>query len=356
MPLSESENTIRVQRDALHSFAVEAFRRYGVPDEDAVIAADVLLESDLRGIESHGVPRLEQFYLTRLKDGRINPTPQIKVLQESPSTALVDADGGLGMVTGYRSMLIAIEKARSSGTGFVSVTHGRHFGIAGYYSSMALEENMIGIAMCNTSAIMVPTFGRDAKIGTNALSVAAPSADGKHFILDMATSTVSAGKFEVAARKGLEVPIGWGGDVEGVPTTDPRAARDARHYSPLGGVPEMSSHKGYGLGVVVDILCGVLSGVGPSAMLTSGGDVGHFFGAIKVDGFRNPAEFKAMMTDMMNDLRSARPADGYERVYVAGDLEHQAKEERLKLGIPLYPDVVESIRRVSSELGLRSPV
>ncbi|MSQ14380.1 MAG: Ldh family oxidoreductase [Dehalococcoidia bacterium] len=356
MPSVESEMIIRVPRDALHSFAVNAFCYYGVPDDDARIAADVLLESDLRGIESHGVPRLEQFYLARLRDGRINPTPQIKVLHESPSTALVDADGGLGMVTGFRSMKIAIEKAKVSGTGFVSVTNARHFGIAGYYSSMALEEDMIGIAMCNTSAIMVPTFGRDAKVGTNAFSVAAPSADGRHFILDMATSTVSAGKFEVAARKGQPVPIGWAGDADGVPTTDPSAARDARHYSPLGGAPEMSSHKGYGLGVVVDILCGILSGVGPSAALVSGSGVGHFFGAIRVDGFRDPAEFRAMMTEMMNDLRSTRPADGYERVYVAGDREHQAKEERLRLGIPLYPDVVESIRRVSLELGIESPV
>ncbi len=338
--------------EALRTFCRACFVKVGVPDEDAAIATDVLLESDLRGIESHGVPRFESFYINGIKAGRINAKPNIQVVHEAPATALVDGDKGLGMVVGYRSMEIAIRKAEATGAGFVAVRNSRHFGIAGYYATMAMEREMIGWAMTNASSIVLPAGGAEARLGTNPIAVAAPSADGRHFILDMATSTVSAGKFEVAARKGQPVPPGWGADPEGAPTTDPAAAREARHYSPLGGTLEMSSYKGYGLAALVDLLCGILSGAGPFATLPAGSPVGHFFGALNIAGFRPPEQFQTMLAGMGTALRKTPTAAGAPPVHLPGDRQLANKADRLKNGIPLYPDTVESLERVSRDLGV----
>lgn len=338
--------------DTLRTFCHSCLVKVGVPEEDARIATDVLLESDLRGIESHGVPRFESFYINGIRAGRINPKPDIKIVHEAPATGLVDGDQGLGMVVGYRAMEIAIHKARDAGAGFVAVRNSRHFGIAGYYATMAMEHDMIGWGMTNSSAIVLPAGGAEARLGTNPIAVAAPSADGRHFILDMATSTVSAGKFEVAARKGVRVPPGWGADPEGAPTNDPAVAREARHYSPLGGSLEMSSYKGYGLASLVDLLCGVLSGGGAFANLPSGSPVGHFFGALNIAGFRPPDEFKSMLADMGTALRATPTASEAPPVHVPGDRQLANKAARLKNGIPLYPDTIESLKRLSQDLNI----
>lgn len=343
---------LHVPLDTLRTFCQSCFEKVGVPEPDAAIATDVLLESDLRGIESHGVPRFESFYINGIRGGRINPVPDIKVVHEAPATALVDGDTGLGMVVGYRAMEIAIRKAGEAGAGFVAVRNSRHFGIAGYYATMAMERDMIGWSMTNASSIVLPAGGAEARLGTNPIAVAAPSADGRHFILDMATSTVSAGKFEVAARKGQRVPPGWGADPEGAPTDDPKIAREARHYSPLGGTLEMSSYKGYGLAALVDLLCGVLSGAGPFATLPSGSPVGHFFGALNIAGFRPPEDFKAMLAGMGAALRKTPTAPGAPQVHVPGDKQLANKAGRLEHGIPLYPDTLESLQRLSRDLAV----
>ncbi|MBI4496967.1 MAG: Ldh family oxidoreductase [Chloroflexi bacterium] len=348
----QTATMVYASADALREFAAQALMRLDVPEEDARIAADILLESDLRGIDSHGITRFEQFYVTGIQEGRISPRPTIQTMSEAAATALVDGGGGLGMVVGYRAMQIAIDKAETAGAGFVTVCNSRHFGIAGYYATMALDRNMIGLAMTNSGPSVVPTFGNEARLGTNPIALAAPVGRGTPFVLDMATSTVAAGKFEVAARKGLPVPPGWAGDEQGTPTTDPRLARNGRHYSPLGGSPEMSSYKGYGLGVMVDILCGVLSGAGSSRQLQQRGFVGHFFGALNIETFRPLADFTAMMDDMHDDLRNTPPAAAGQRVLVPGDREFATKAERLAKGIPLYPDTVESLRRLSQSLGV----
>jgi LDH2 family malate/lactate/ureidoglycolate dehydrogenase len=340
------------QAAALKTFCRDALIKLGVPEADATIAADIVLESDLRGIESHGLPRFEAFYINEIQEGRIEPRPHIDVVSEAPSVALIDGGHGLGMVVGHRAMSLAIAKAKATGAGFVTVRNSRHFGIAGYYATMAMEQAMIGLSMTNASPLMPPTYGTEARLGTNPIALAAPAADGRPFVLDMATTTVAAGKFEVALRKGVKVPKGWGGDEQGVPTDDPKAARYGRHYSPLGGTPEMASHKGYGLSSMVEVLCGVLSGSETAPVTKAWSDIGHFFGALNIASFRPVAEFERSMAEMNQALRDTPRVAGADRVYVPGDKEQEAKARHLEGGIPLYPEVADSLRRVSRNLGV----
>ncbi len=335
---------------ALRDFCAECFTRTGVPQEDAAIATDILLESDLRGIESHGVPRFEEFYIKGLQAGRINPRPNIRVVHEARSTATIDGDGGLGMVVGYRSMELAIKKAAETGAGFVATRNSRHFGIAGYYATMAMQHDMIGWCMTNASTQVLPANAREPKLGTNPIAVAAPSADGRPFILDMATSTVAGGKLEIAIRKGTAIPPEWAHDEHNQPTTDPLVARRGRHMTPLGGSIEMSSYKGYGLAAMVDMLCGVLSGGGPGSSIPRLSSVGHFFGALDIAGFQPPEQFKALLAEMGDALRDTPPVPGATSVRVPGDHQIACRADRLANGIPLYPDVVASLRRLSDDL------
>ncbi len=346
----QAQAKVRANVEALREFTQGCLQKVGVSREDSLIAADVLLESDLRGIESHGIVRLKDHYIDRIRSGDTKAAPDIRVVHEAPATALMDGDAGLGLVVGYRAMELAIRKAGETGAGFVSVTNSRHFGIAGYYPTMALPHDMIGIAMTNAAPLVLPTFGSKPMVGTNPISVAAPTSTGAPFILDMATSVVAAGKFETAMRDGVSVPEGWALDSEGRPTTDPKVARTSRRLLPLGSQPEASSYKGYGLAIVVDILCGVLSGIGASPAL--GANFGHFFGALRIDAFRPADQFKTMMDEMAADLRATPTLPGYERVLVPGDREAQAKEERLKEGIPLHPPVAESLLALGRELGV----
>ena len=345
---NDKQELVRADVELLRGFVIECFQRVGVSPEDSSIAAEVLLESDLRSIESHGVARLSEFYIGRIRNGTTNPAPKVRVVHEAPATALMDGDGGLGIVVGHRAMELAIQKGKQAGAGFVAVTNSRHYGIAGYYSSMALAHDMIGISMTNAGPRVLPTFGSQPMVGTNPISMAAPTKSGTPFVLDMATSVVAVGKFENAERADTPIPQGWALDTEGQPTTDPVVAKSSRRALPLGSEPEMSSYKGYGLGVMVDILCGVLSGIGASPMLRNNN--GHFFGALRIDAFRPANQFKEMMDEMCAGLRATPVLPGYERVLVPGDLEFQAREERLKSGIPLHPSVVESLLKLGREL------
>lgn len=351
-PQMEKQEPQQVRADVrlLRGFVIECFRRVAVSQEASVIAAEVLLESDLRGIESHGVARLGEFYIGRIRDGDTNPAPKVRVVHQAPATALIDGDGGMGIVVGHQAMELAIQKGNRTGAGFVAVTNSRHYGIAGYYSSMALARDMIGISMTNAPPRVLPTFGSEPMVGTNPISIAAPTKSGPPFVLDMATSVVAAGKFENAERAGTSIPQGWALDTEGQPTTDPVVAKSSRRSLPLGSEANMSSHKGYGLAVMVDILCGVLSGIGPSPMLRN--NAGHFFGALRIDAFRPADQFKEMMDEMCIALRATPVLPGYDRVLVPGDPEFQTREERLKSGIPLHPSVVESLRQLGLELNV----
>jgi LDH2 family malate/lactate/ureidoglycolate dehydrogenase len=286
-----------------------------------------------------------------LREGSMTANPKMGVVSESSSSALIDGDRGIGMVIGRRAMDLAIQKARESGIGMVAARNSRHFGMSAYYSMQALPHDMIGIAMTNASRLVVPTFGREARFGTNPMSYAVPAGDELPFVLDMATTTAAAGKLELALRREHPIPVGWALDEKAQATTDPRVAQKARRLLPLGGSRESGSHKGYGLAVLVEILCGVLSGT-VTALNQNQDPRGHFFGAIRIDSFRPVHEFKQDMDRLIRELKATPPTEGEERVYVAGEIEFATEKERRLNGIPLMDSVLKGLRDVGEQLGV----
>jgi L-2-hydroxycarboxylate dehydrogenase (NAD+) len=350
---TDATGMTRVNHEKLIRFVSRSFEKLGVPATDAEIAANVLVASDLRGVDTHGVIRFNPhaWYVKWLRDGAMTAKPNIRVVTENASTALLDADNGMGFVAGHRAMELAIKKAKESGVGIITVRNSRHYGMSAYYSMLALPHDMIGIAMTNASRQVVPTFGRDARFGTNPISFAVPAKDEKPFVLDMATTTAAAGKLELAIRLGKPVPTGWALNEKAEPTTDPKVAQQARRLLPLGGSRESGSHKGYGLGILVEILCGVLTGT-VTALNANQEPRGHFFGAINPAAFRPAAEFKADMDRLIRELKSTPPVEGESRVYVAGEIEFETAEERAERGIPLHDSVLKGLRAVSEQVGV----
>jgi LDH2 family malate/lactate/ureidoglycolate dehydrogenase len=351
--VTDSTGMTRVNHEKLIRFVHRSFVQLGVPPTDAEIAANVLVASDLRGVDTHGVIRFNPhaWYVKWLSEGTMKAKPNIRIVSENASTALLDADNGMGMVAGHRAMEIAIKKAKESGVGIVNVRNSRHYGMSAYYAMLALPHDMIGIAMTNASRQVVPTFGRDARFGTNPLCFAVPAQDERPFVLDMATNTAAAGKLELAGRLGKPIPTGWAMNEKAEPTTDPRVAQQARRLLPLGGTRESGSHKGYGLGILVEILCGVLSGT-ITALNSNQEPRGHFFGALNPAAFRPVADFKADMDRLIRELKSTPPIAGESRVYVAGEIEFETAEERAERGIPLHSSVLKGLREVSERLGV----
>jgi L-2-hydroxycarboxylate dehydrogenase (NAD+) len=343
----------RVNHEKLIRFVSRSFEKLGVPASDAEIAANVLVASDLRGVDTHGVIRFNPYswYVKWLTEGAMTAKPNIRVVTESASTALLDADNGMGMVAGHRAMEIAIKKAQQSGVGIVTVRNSRHYGMSAYYSMLALPHDLIGIAMTNASRQVVPTFGREARFGTNPICFAVPAKDERPFVLDMATNTAAAGKLELAVRLGKPIPTGWALNEKAEPTNDPKVAQQARRLLPLGGTRESGSHKGYGLGILVEILCGVLTGT-ITALNANQEPRGHFFGAIDPAAFRPAAEFKSDMDRLIRELKSTPPIEGESRVYVAGEIEFETAEERSERGIPLHDSVLKGLRDVAAQLGV----
>lgn len=350
--------TTRVPEKTLREFAVAAFVALGVSDEDAANAANTLIEADLRGIGSHGMARLDRFYLTPLENELVNATPQWIVRAESPSTATIDADGGLGLSVGVRAMNLAIEKAQAVGSGWVTVANSRHFGAAGVYATQALEHDMIGISMTNTGPIVLPAGGAEPRLGSNPIAMAAPTADGTPFIFDAATSVVSAGKFDTYHRQGKLAPEGWALTDDLQPVRNPERGPGGRRILPLGSDLEHSSYKGYGLAMIVDILCGVLSGMGPGLAIAGSGVAGgyqsaHFLGAMRIDAFTDTDSFKQSMTEYMQALRETPSLPDVESVLVPGDIEAETIEDRKRNGIPLYAESIENLKNVAQRLSLR---
>jgi LDH2 family malate/lactate/ureidoglycolate dehydrogenase len=348
-----AEQMPRVDHRKLRRFVCTGFEKLGVSRDDAEIAANVLVQADLRGVDTHGVIRFNPhaWYVKWLTEGSMTARPKLRIITENASTALVDGDCGMGMVIGCRAMEMAIEKARSSGVAMVGVRNSRHYGMSAYYAMMALPHDMIGIAMTNASRQVVPTFGRAAKYGTNPMCFAVPADKQLPFVLDMATTTAAAGKLEVAARLGKSIPGGWALDENAASTTDPRVAQKARRLLPLGGTRENGSHKGYGLAILVEILCGVLTGT-ITALNANQDPRGHFFAAVRVDAFRPAAEFKRDMDRLIIELKSTPPAEGQERVYVAGEIEFETAQERAEHGIPLHGSVLKGLRQVAEQVGV----
>ena len=332
----------------LTRFTAAVLTTTGLAPERAAIAAEILVASDLRGVDSHGVPRLS-WYLARIAQGAIDMRATPTIERETPTTAAIDARNGFGPPAAHWAMARCIEKAADLGVAFVTVRNSNHFGIAAYYAMMALGRGLAGLAMTNASPLVVPTFAREALLGTNPLAVAIPGGRERPFVLDMATSAVAWGKIEIARRKGAPLAPGWALDAAGRETTDPAAAL---HLQPLGG------HKGYGLAALVDILCGPLAGAAISANIAGSraaprpANIGHFFAAWRPDAFRPMEEFRADVDALLATLRGAEPLPGHDRVYVPGELEALAEEDRRRHGIPLHPAVVADLEAVAAATGV----
>ncbi len=349
--------------DYLKKFTQNVFLKFGFSSDDAEVASDVLLAADLRGIDSHGVARLKH-YVRLLEIGRAKPAPSMKIEHETPSTATLDADHALGLIAGPRAMEIAIEKAKTAGTGWVAVNNTNHFGIAGYHAMLALKHDMIGIAMTNASPLVAPTFSKDRMLGTNPIAVAMPAQSQPPLVIDMATTTATNGKLEIYQRKNEPVPLGWVQDQDGAIVTDPRAVEKKGALLPLGSDYQHASYKGYCLGSMVDILSAVLSGAnyGPWAppFVTFlnpsdqpvGKGIGHFLGAMRVDAFRPADEFKHHMDNWIHAFRNARTIEGQDRVIIPGDPEREMDALRRRDGIPLLLPVVRDLKEVGQKAGI----
>ena len=335
----------------------------GCPETEATTAATALLAADLRGVESHGIARLSG-YVKLWEAGRVNARPDIRIVHETPSTAVIDADRGLGLVAGPFAMRTAISKAEQAGTGWVSVKNSNHFGIAGYHAMLALPEEMIGIAFTNASATVAPTFSKERLLGTNPIAVAIPAGNEPPFVADFATTTAANGKLEVLQRKQQPAPDGWVQTREGAPTTDAFALKNGGAMLPLGGDRDHGSHKGYMLGAIVDIFSALLSGANygpwvppfpaylPMPEAQPGEGIGHFFGAMRIDAFRPASEFKKHMDQWIGRFRSAATAEGYEKVIIPGDPERAFESKYLQEGLSLHPEVLDDLNRLSDVLGL----
>jgi len=347
----------------LHTFAREIFLKIGCSKEDAQIAADTLIAADLSGVDSHGIARLSGYY--RLWEAeRINATPKIKVTYETPSTAVVDGDRGLGLVVAPFAMKVAMQKAKEVGTGWVSVRNTNHFGIAGQHAKMCIPNDMVGIAMTNASPLVAPTYSREQLLGTNPIAVAIPTNNQPPFLVDMATTTAANGKLEILQRKGVDAPLGWIQDKDGLPTENPHALKEGGALLPLGGDREHGSHKGYCLGAVVDIFSAIFSGANygpwvppfvsflPVADNLVGEGIGHFFGAMRVDAFRPAEEFKSHMDNWITRFRKAETIPGQDKVLIPGDPEREMEADRKVNGIPLNEKVVDDIRDLSEKTGI----
>ncbi|MBS3794753.1 MAG: Ldh family oxidoreductase [Candidatus Thorarchaeota archaeon] len=337
-----------------------------VPETAAVHVADNLVTSNLRGIDSHGVGRLKR-YVSGIRDGYIVPDSQPETVTENSVMAKVDGKHGLGQNIGVYSMKLAIEKAEDSGIGVVTVFNSNHFGFAGYYAMMALEEDLIGISMTNSEPLVVPTFGKNAKLGTNPIAVAVPTSENRPWVMDQATSVVPSGKLQVYDRTGRKIPDGWATDETGRSTNNPEEVLKNMYGGtgkggilPLGGEGELhGGHKGYGFATMVDILCGVLSSANYDGDVkfsvegkTQHPNVGHFFMALKPSFFINIDVFKTRMDDLINRLHESEKAEGQTRIFVHGEKEFEERKRREKSGIPLDNKTVKSLLGFAEEFGV----
>ena len=354
-----------VDWDTINNFVIDAFVGVGVPREDAVICADVLLESDRRGIESHGVNRFKPIYIDRIVAGIQQPVTNFEIIRETPTTAVVDGHDGMGQVIGYKSMTMAIEKAKKYGMGMVAARNSCHYGIAGYYATMATKAGMIGITGTNARPSIAPTFGVEPMMGTNPLTFGMPTDEEFPFVLDCATSITQRGKIDYFERLGLPTPEGMVVGNDGLPKTD--SAQILKDFNtgeaalaPLGGIGEdLAGYKGYGYAAVVEILSAALQQGNYMKMLLgleNGKKVpfhlGHFFIAIDTEAFMGSDSFRKTTGDILRALRASKKAPGHDRIYTAGEKEWLVWQERKNSGVPVTESVQKEICEVRDRLGL----
>jgi len=345
------------RQEDLKAYIIRYFTRWSVPEEDAAIAADVLLSADARGVDSHGMIRLNSYYGSRLRKGQIDPLSPMTVLKETPTTLSIDGKNGLGHPISYKAMQRCIEKAETIGIAMATVRCSNHYGIAGYYAMMALPHDMIGISFTNSGPLVAPTHGSKAMLGTNPIAAAVPALTHKPFVLDMATSIVPIGRVAVYQKEGKTIPSGWGIDNSGNVTEDPARVISGGALMPLGGPEILRGYKGYGLGLLVDIFSGVLSGGafagdvhGSSSQSAS--NVGHFFAAIKIEAFREVEAFKRDMDALMEQLINSPKAEGQERIFIHGEKEFENAGRADKEGIKLSEVTVKTLKQYGQEDGV----
>ncbi|MBI4640331.1 MAG: Ldh family oxidoreductase [Candidatus Tectomicrobia bacterium] len=352
------EDAIRVKHENLKQTVVNLFVRMNVPEDDAQLGADCLVTADLRGVDSHGVSNMLRYYINGYTTGTINPKPQWRIVREAPAAATIDCDKGLGIIIAPKAMDLATKKAKETGVGAVAMANGRHLGMASYHAMRALTHDMIGMCMTATGASVLPTFGREPRLGTNPVAYAVPAKEMAPFVMDWATSVVAGNKLGIGRRLGATIPGNWIARKDGTIVTEPGPIPErsmppnAEFYIlPFGGTREMGSHKGYGLAALVEILCGILSG-GGFAMIRERGNARHFVSAYNVANFIPVDEFKQMMDDFLRSLASTPPAPGYDRVVYPGQLEAEEAAERQTKGIPLHKEVIQWLEDISKELSL----
>lgn len=352
------EGTVRMPPDRVRDFVAAAFEAAGVPSEDAALVGDVLVSADLRGIRSHGAARLS-YFLVRIERGVINTTPDMRFTAGSATTGVLDADHAIGIVAAARAMDLATDMAEAHGSGFVSVGSSSHFGYAGYWAQRAMGRGCIGISIANSGRRVAPTHGTESILGTNPISVTIPGAPaGTDFYLDMATSAVAVGKVETALREQRPLPQGWLAPAAGEPRLDGNGVLtyDAP-LLPLGGEPDTGGHKGYGLSMVAELLCGALNGTSLQSRIDgAAGDappmMGHFMGAIRVDGFRAPDAVQDDMATTFDLVRSSARAPGRDRIFIPGEPEAIAEEENRRDGVAITPPVLVQMRRWNDQYRL----
>jgi L-2-hydroxycarboxylate dehydrogenase (NAD+) len=347
----------------LLEFTRKVFMKMGCSREDADIIAEVFLAAELRGHASHGMIRIKDYY-ELWKSRRINVKPEIKIVHESPSTAVVDGDNAVGMVAARKSMEIAIEKSKTAGTGWVATRNSNHFGIAGYYAMMALKHDMIGICLTNANPLVAPTFSISRMMGTNPIAVAIPAKKRPPVVADFATTPIARGKLAVAEKKGEKVAFGFVQDKDGKPSDDPTILKSGGSMLTLGGDRLHGSHKGYCLSALVDIFSAVFSGanfgpfVPPSVAYLPvlekkvGMGTGHFFGAMRIDAFQPSDVFKTKMDEWIETFRSSKPAEGQDKVLIPGDPERESEERILKEGISLVPAIENDLKEIAAALDI----
>jgi L-2-hydroxycarboxylate dehydrogenase (NAD+) len=348
-----ADEEIRVSDDALRRTVADIFQAVGVPASAAVEGADVLVTTDLRGVETHGVSNMLRIYVNWFRSGRLNPTPEWRVIRDRPGIAVIDGDAGLGILQGRQAMELAIEKARSVGSGVVTMRNSGHLGAVGHFATLAARENMVGVCMTAMSVLVLPTYGALPRLGTNPISIAAPAGSQPFLLFDAATSAIAGNKIRLAERLGVDMEPGWVAGLDGAPIVDRRPVPpDGAFYQlPLGGTREQGSHKGYGFALMGEVLCTLLSGSVPS-MLDP--DVGsrHYFSAYDIEAFSDIETFKQTMDRMLLTLRETPPAPGEERVIYPGLPEFEAERERRERGIPLHVEVIDWFDSITDELGI----
>ena len=348
---------IRVNVDSLRTVTERIFMKCGVSESEAYLGADVLMFADQSGIDTHGVSNMLRSYVSAYNSGTLNPDPRLEIVKETPSTATIDGDGGLGLMIAPKAMDIAIAKAKEVGTGVVAVRNSGHLGAAGYHAMMAADQDMIGWCMTAGGKAMVPTFGAEPQLGTNPIAFAAPGNNEPSFMFDAAMTSIAGNKIGLANRMGKGMSPGWVANEDGTPDMDGGAVADfaansVRMQLPTGSTRELGSHKGYSLGVMVDILCGQLS-FAPGFGTLSRTRRAHFVAAYSVEAFGDVSEFKENMDGMLKGLAATKPMAGHDRVYYAGLPEHEVRIERRKNGVPLHPEVIDWFRDICAEFEIK---